>query len=272
MKAIWPRTDPDWLGKAVQAIRFEGIAVLHGVLDEAALSQGEVAAQTTARAIEEELGVAPLAEARRLGHRELRLVMKYDAFFLALLEVPEVIAMLDATLGVHAVLRFQNLIVIPPAAADASSVNANRFHMNTPRVMPGYLASVDFAFALSGDVELVQFVPGSHQRAEAPLDDCMEWAAVPVTCPHGGLVVLDSTLWHRESPNRSRNASVLVLQQMTRAFIQPHFDFVRALGEQRMLALPERTRQLLGWHTRLPESLDDFYQPPSRRKWRPGQG
>jgi len=36
--------------------------------------------------------------------------------------------------------------------------------------------------------------------------------------------------------------------------------------------LPEPLRQVLGYHARTPASLEEWYQPPEGRFYRPGQG
>jgi ectoine hydroxylase-related dioxygenase (phytanoyl-CoA dioxygenase family) len=46
---------------------------------------------------------------------------------------------------------------------------------------------------------------------------------------------------------------------------------VRALGDERVLAQPDRT-QLLGWYTRVVRSLDESYRPSPERLYRSGQG
>jgi len=47
---------------------------------------------------------------------------------------------------------------------------------------------------------------------------------------------------------------------------------VRALGAEVVLAQKPRTQQLLGWYTRVPASLDDYYRPQEERLYRKHQG
>jgi len=63
-----------------------------------------------------------------------------------------------------------------------------------------------------------------------------------------------------------------VNHQFTRSYIKQQIDYVRALGDEAVQLQPERTRQLLGWHTRVMTSLDEYYQPPDARLYRAGQG
>jgi ectoine hydroxylase-related dioxygenase (phytanoyl-CoA dioxygenase family) len=141
--------------------------------------------------------------------------------------------------------------------------------------MPGYLAALEVVFPLSdlsAKSEDFYVVPGTQQQANPPNRRYMEWAEVPIECPAGGMIVVDSTLWHREGLRRANDPGIFVAHQFTKSFIKPHFDHVRALGDECLRALPERTRQLLGWHTRIPSTLDEFYLPPEQRLYRDGQG
>ena len=53
----------------------------------------------------------------RSGERGvLCLMMKYDPFFMRLLEVPEILALVDATVSPTAILHLQNGFILPPVA------------------------------------------------------------------------------------------------------------------------------------------------------------
>jgi ectoine hydroxylase-related dioxygenase (phytanoyl-CoA dioxygenase family) len=84
--------------------------------------------------------------------------------------------------------------------------------------------------------------------------------------------VFDSTLWHASGRNTSGRDRLSINHQFTRSWIKPQIDYVRALGDGFVGSLPERSRQLLGWYTRVVTSLDEFYRPPEERLYRAGQG
>ena len=62
------------------------------------------------------------------------------------------------------------------------------------------------------------------------------------------------------------------MRSLTRSYVKQQIDYVRALGDDVVLAQPPRTQQLLGWYTRVVSSLDEYYQPPEKRLYRSGQG
>jgi ectoine hydroxylase-related dioxygenase (phytanoyl-CoA dioxygenase family) len=86
------------------------------------------------------------------------------------------------------------------------------------------------------------------------------------------MLVFDSTLFHAAGPNTSGADRLAINHQFTRSWIKQQIDYVRAIGDERVLAQPARTQQLLGWYTRVVSSLDEYYQPAEKRLYRSGQG
>jgi len=115
-------------------------------------------------------------------------------------------------------------------------------------------------------------VPGTHQQAEPPDPRYLAAAAVPAVCPAGSMLVFDSTLWHAAGANVSGRDRLAINHQFTRSFFKQQVDYVRALGEEKVLAQAPRTQQLLGWYTRVVTSLDEYYRPADERLYRSGQG
>lgn len=270
------RTDPahaDWLPRTLDGLRVDGCAVVEGVLDARFLEETRAALYRAQRAIVAEVGQERLDRAAELG--VLRLPMRFEPHFYRFLELPPVLAVIDATVSPTAILHLQNGFILPSAPPGARpDVFQGRYHRDFPRHLgDGYVASVNAFFAIDAFTETngaTRVVPGSHGRADPPADP--EGTAVPVLCPAGSLVVFDSTLWHAAGENTSGADRCAMNHQFTRSFIKQQIDYVRALGDAAVLAQPPRTQQLLGWYTRVVSSLDEYYQPPERRLYRSGQG
>jgi ectoine hydroxylase-related dioxygenase (phytanoyl-CoA dioxygenase family) len=54
--------------------------------------------------------------------------------------------------------------------------------------------------------------------------------------------------------------------------VKQQIDYVRALGDPAIQALPARSQQLLGYYTRVVTSLDEYYRTGDERLYRAGQG
>lgn len=267
------RTNQEWVDRVVEAISYAGVVAIEGVLGEDEVEDLRDALYSAQQRIHAEIGLERLDAAGEIG--VLRLMLKFEPRLFRLLEVPEVLAVVDATVSDTAILHLQNGLVLPPVEGDAPDVFQTRFHRDFPRVLNGYLMSINTFFALdefspaSGGT---MFVPGTQQREGRPSDSYLASAAVTATCPPGSMLVFDSTVWHAAGANRSGRNRLAVNQQFTRSYVKQQIDYVRALGRDTIEAQVPRTQQLLGWYTRVVTSLDEFYRPADRRLYRSGQG
>lgn len=154
-----------------------------------------------------------------------------------------------------------------------SYAHGQRFHRDVRtysgdfRLMVNMLVMVDKFTLENGATKMVL---GSHRAAERPDDAEIERRTVQLVGPAGSIVLFDSNLWHSASPNLTEGPRKALTLTFTRAFCKQQMDYPRMLGE----AWPpdERMRQLLGYNARVPASYDEWYQPPERRMYRPGQG
>jgi ectoine hydroxylase-related dioxygenase (phytanoyl-CoA dioxygenase family) len=268
------RTDPDWLSRALEFVRLLGYAAVSGVLDEAMLERVRDAMYRAQQQIIADVGQDRLQRAGELG--VLRIVAKYDQVFLDLLALPQITAVIDATVSETAILHLQNGFILPSfKPGEAPSVFQNRYHMDFPRVLNGYLMSINVMLAIDEfrpDNGATLIIPGSHQKAHPPDFAKAEQLMVPATCPQGSMLIFDSTLYHAAGPNTSGADRLAINHQFTRSYVKQQVDYVRALGDEAVLRQPPRTQQLLGWYTRVVTSLDEYYQPPEKRLYRSGQG
>jgi ectoine hydroxylase-related dioxygenase (phytanoyl-CoA dioxygenase family) len=220
------------------------------------------------------VGSARLERAGELG--VLRLMLAYDESFCELLELPEVLRLVDATVSATAILHLQNGLILPPQARDApAEVFQTSFHQDFPRHLGGYVASINVFLAIDEFTDAngaTLLVPGSHQQPGRPDPVALAAMAVPALCPAGSAIVFDSTLWHAAGHNTSTCDRLAINQQFTRSFIKQQIDYVRALGDDAILRQRPRTQQLLGWYTRVVTRLDEYYRPAGERLYRGGQG
>lgn len=260
-------TDHDWLAACARAVREQGYCIVEGVLGE----PGPIreAMYRARERIVADVGAARLERAGEVG--VLRLMMKYEPALLGLLELPAVLAVVEAHVSPTAILHLQNGFILPPSEKDVFQF---RFHQDFPRVLNGYLMSINVFFALD-DFDrsngATWVVPGTHQR-ERPGDAYLEANKTCVECPAGSMIVFDSTLWHCAGRNASGKDRLAINHQFTRSYVKQQIDYVRALGEPAVTRLPPRTQQLLGYYTRVVTSLDEYYRSGDERLYRAGQG
>lgn len=160
----------------------------------------------------------------------------------------------------------------PPNRADVYKHGMN-FHRDVRtyggefRLMLNMLLMVDDFTEENGATKVV---PGSHRIAERPDDAFLEANAVRATGKAGDIVLFDSNLWHSAAPNYTDKPRMAVTPTFSRPFMKQQMDYPRMLGDG--APADERIRQLLGYNARVPANYDEWYQPPERRMYKPGQG
>jgi ectoine hydroxylase-related dioxygenase (phytanoyl-CoA dioxygenase family) len=262
-----------WLATVLEGVHDLGFAIVEDVLDAELIEDVRTALYRAQAGVGGAVGPDRLEQAGEVG--VVRLPMLFEPIFYRLLELPDVLTVLDATVSDTAILHLQNGLVLPPATSvDSHELFQLSFHRDFRRVLNGYLCSINMFFAIDpftsrNGATLV--VPGSHQ-AESADHASLRDAAIPVECPAGSMIVFDSTLWHAAGMNRSQHDRLAVNQQFTRSYFKQQIDYVRALGDATVLEQRPRTQQILGWYTRVVTSLDEYYRGPDERLYRAGQG
>lgn len=113
---------------------------------------------------------------------------------------------------------------------------------------------------------------GSQMVAEKPSDEYFFAHSERLLGRAGDVVVFDSRLWHAAGASNSDQARRALTLTVTRPFFKPQFDYVRLLGDRFFDGAPEPLKQLLGWYSRVPATMDEWYQPPETRFYRREQG
>lgn len=262
------------LGNVLESVSSRGYAVVEGVLNSSFLESTRDAMYRTQEEIVRDVGKERLERAGERG--VLRLMMKHDPHFFRFLEIPEVLDIVDNTVSATAIMHLQNGFILPSSPQEETpTIFQNRFHQDFPRVLNGYVASINVMFAIddfSTDNGATHVVPRTHQLMTPPDETYLSENAIPVECPAGSMVVFDSTLWHAAGANTSGKDRLAINHQFTRSYIKQQIDYVRALGDAAVLQQKPRTQQLLGWYTRVVTSLDEYYRSENERLYRKGQG
>jgi hypothetical protein len=113
---------------------------------------------------------------------------------------------------------------------------------------------------------------GSHRVPDRPPEADFFSNADRLVAPAGTLVLFDSNLWHAAGPNHTDAPRRVLTLTFTRPFLKQQLDYPRALGYGEGDRFPEDLRQMLGYNARVPATLEEWYQPPERRMYKPGQG
>lgn len=158
---------------------------------------------------------------------------------------------------------------VPGAPNFSSTIHRDlRFYSESLPVMLNLLIMVDDFTIDNGGTYLLPF---SHLKKEKPDDEFFFKNAIQATGSKGSILIFDSNVWHASAPNRTDKQRRAIPITISRSFMKQLLDYPRALGYETMNSYSNRLQQFLGYHSRVPASLDEWYQPESLRFYKKNQ-
>ncbi len=113
---------------------------------------------------------------------------------------------------------------------------------------------------------------GSHKISEKPTDEAFERSKEQAVAPSGSLLVFNSNVWHRGHDNLTDYSRRSVTPMFCKPYLKQQYDYTDFLGTDNVVQMTEFKKQVLGYYSRVPKNLDQWYQPPPHRMYRSDQG
>lgn len=260
--AIARRTDPS---EALEPLVRDGAVSLEGLIDDHLvedLRQGLSRAVELSAATMRAKGMA--ASGSGIAHH----VLAADARFSDFLEQLPAAGLIETFLGGSFILNSFGGLMNRPACGDGDYLH--HWHRDLRAFAPGddlrlminLLITLDPFTEENGGTQLDI---GSHRVADRREEDRRVAA---YRAPAGSMLVFDSRLLHAAGVNRSNNDRRALTLTFTPPFFKPQIDHVKQLGAARVAAASDVLKRRLGWYARVPETLDDWYNPPEHRFYR----
>lgn len=143
-----------------------------------------------------------------------------------------------------------------------------RFYSGNFPIMLNCLIMVDNFTMENGGTYLL---PKSHLKEEKPTDKEFFDKAIQATGKSGDLLIFNANVWHASAPNKTQDRRRGIPITLSKSFMKQLLDYPRAIGYDKIDTFSESVQQLLGYHSRTPASLDEWYQPESTRMYRKNQ-
>ncbi|MCC6647670.1 MAG: phytanoyl-CoA dioxygenase family protein [Polyangiaceae bacterium] len=191
--------------------------------------------------------------------------------FAALLENEAMHAYLSPLLGATCTLYAYTTSSMPPGGTNLSA----RVHVDSPRWIPDYPTNVGVIFPLddfTDDNGATYFLPRSHLSPDAPTEAEFFAGAERVYPRAGDMVVFNARTYHFGGTNRTGRARHAITLNVCRSYMKQRFDYPRLTPKEVVDALGPVGRRFLGFDTRVPASLAEYFVPPERRLYKPNQG
>jgi phytanoyl-CoA dioxygenase PhyH len=151
----------------------------------------------------------------------------------------------------------------------ASEIHRDIRSFQDPCPMLNTLVMLDDFTADNGATWLME---GGHRIPTKPTDEEFWSSAVQITAPAGSILIWNSNLWHKAGENKTGKPRRIVTPIFSKPWFKQGMDYCRAIGEDKVAVLSEKLKQVLGYYSRIPANLDEWYQQPDRRFYRGDQG
>ncbi len=189
----------------------------------------------------------------------------YGGAFLELFTNTALMAPFEAILGPGCIVYAYTSSSMPPGGTNYSA----RIHRDCPRRIPGYPTNMGATILLDDFTEengATWYLPRSHTRATDPTEDEFRAGARRLIASKGTVLFFDALLFHAGGVNRTDAWRHALTINMCRPYMKQRLDLPRITGE--LPDAPEVVLQKLGYRAQVPASLDEYYAPREKRKYR----
>ena len=114
-------------------------------------------------------------------------------------------------------------------------------------------------------------LPGSHLSDTKPSDDLFYEKSDRAIGKRGDILFFNSNLWHAAGTNQTDTERRAITITFTKPFMKQQLDYPRSVGYDKMETLKSELQQVVGFFSRTPSSLEEWYQKPEDRFYRPQQ-
>lgn len=143
-----------------------------------------------------------------------------------------------------------------------------RFYSKNFPIMLNCLVMVDDFTKENGGTYLLA---KSHLEERKPTNEEFFKNAVQAVGNRGDILVFNANVWHSSAPNNTQQSRKAIPITISKSFMKQLLDYPRALGYDKVSKFTDEMQQLLGYYSRVPASLDEWYQPEESRFYKKNQ-
>ncbi|MFV8339785.1 phytanoyl-CoA dioxygenase family protein [Flavobacterium sp. LB3P21] len=111
----------------------------------------------------------------------------------------------------------------------------------------------------------------SHLKEDKPSNEEFYEKSDRAVGKKGDILFFNSNLWHAAGINTTNQKRRAITITFTKPFMKQQLDYSRVIGYENVEKLSIELQQLVGFYSRIPSNLEEWYQKPEQRFYRPGQ-
>jgi ectoine hydroxylase-related dioxygenase (phytanoyl-CoA dioxygenase family) len=190
----------------------------------------------------------------------------HDPIFLKCLDNDIMLEMFSRMLGGNTLYSYTSTILKPAkiSAVHNMHVDTNKFIDNYPTGIVMTMALDDF----TNDNGATLYLAGSHHSVLTPSEETFIKYSQSTARKAGDALFFNPRVFHRASNNNTDKIRYGLTIYATRSFFKPRFDFQRMIPKESLTGLSQRVIDFLGFNSRVPESMHEFYKPADQRYYK----
>lgn len=248
-------------------IQTRGYSVLHRFLEKEECNTLKLGMEEALQ----EFKPSERSERSLLDQYQMHDLINRDINYGRLLEDPRLQQLISPHLGEYWIMYAATSSSIPPYGKNYAS----RLHVDSPRFYPGYIFNMGVIWVLddyTSENGALKILPGSQHSDMTPDLELFENNCTQVICEASTLIIFNAKIYHRTCDNSTNVWNHSMTLNACRSFMKQRMDWVRFVPNEISDQLNAQARRLIGFDTRLPCSLDEFFVPDDQRLYKSNQG
>jgi len=150
---------------------------------------------------------------------------------------------------------------------------ASNIHTDSKKFpyIPGYYFGLLMNLALDDFTEAngaTYYLPGSHKLNEKPSEEDFYNNSIRAIRKAGDAIFFHPLCWHAGGINKTNQPRYAITPYACRAFMKQRLDFPRMVTPEILSWLGEKGRAFLGFESRVPTNLFEYYLPGEERLYK----
>jgi len=191
----------------------------------------------------------------------------YGGAFIELFDNNKLTGAFNAVLGDGCIVYAYTSSSMPPNKSNYS----NRIHVDSPRLIPGYVTNMGATILLDDFTEengATWFLPYSQNTLEKPGEEEFYKNGKRVIAKAGSVWFFNARIWHAGGNNLTDKWRHALTINMCRAYMKQRIDIPRAMAHMDLSKVSQQALQKLGFLAQVPASYDEYYVSPEKRKFK----
>ena len=141
------------------------------------------------------------------------------------------------------------------------------FSKDLPIMLNGLVLLDDFTVENGATMLL----PNSHKIEEKPTDFSFITECYRAVGKKGDILLFNSNIWHCSAPNKTNESRRAIPMTFSKSCMKQMFDYTKNIETKLDYDFSEEMKRFLGFDSRVPSSLQEWYLPADKRFYKKNQ-